>query len=169
MRSPRLYDLARTVALVSARVRNLERRSPVGPKIYVGTSGVDGANAPDGGTAWEAKLASNPYGFRPGDTPGPPPFLNSWTNAFLLDINGNPGDGLWYRWVPHGTQVDYGGGITGGADGSVFATIYGVGLPDSSKPAIDGFLNGSGGFQWQLLIPGSGGAGSGDLYYIGAL
>lgn len=160
MRSPRLPNQARTTALVSGRVRNLERRSPVGPRIYVGSSGVDGV---------DAQLAANPYPFRPGDPIGPPPFLNGVTNAFLLDANGNAGDGLWYRWVPHGLQVDFGGGITLPADGTIFATLVGVPFPDSSKPALDGLLDGSGAFHWQLIVPGSGGAGTGDLYYIAAL
>lgn len=153
MRSPRLPTQARTTALVSARVRNLERRSPVGPRIYVGTVGVDGV---------DDQLAANPFGFRPGDTPGPVPFQNGWTNAFLLDFDGNPGDGLWFRWVGHGVQVVFGGGITGGTDGSVFATLDGVPLPDAVQPGIDGFPDGSGAFKWQLLR-------TGDLVYLGAL
>lgn len=145
----------------------LKRRSPVGPRIYIGTDGVDGVgtDAADGIN----RLKANPYPYRPGDTPGPPPFLNGVTNAFLLDLNGNPGDGLWYRWVGHGIQVDYGGGITPPDDNTIFATLFGVPFPTSSKPAIDGFLDGSGGFKWQLLAPGSGGAGTADLVYLGAL
>lgn len=132
-----------------------------GPRIYIGTAGVDGV---------DAKLAANPHPYATGDTPGPSPFLNGVTNAFLLDINGNPGDGLWYRWVPHGIQVDFGGGIT--VPFSIpfaFATLVGVPFPDSSKPAVDGLLDGSGLFQWQLVVPGSAGAGSGDLVFLDSL
>lgn len=160
MRQPSQPSTPRSVTRVGGRARGLERRAPFGPKIYVGTVGVDGV---------DAQLAANPFPYRPGDTPGPPPFLAGVTNAFLLDLNGNPGDGLWYRWALHGIQVDFGGGIVAPADGTVFATIHGVPFPDSSKPAIDGFLDGSGGFKWQLLVPGSDGPGSGDLVYVGAL
>lgn len=160
MRQPNQPSTPRTVNRVGGRTGKVERRSVIGPRIYVGTVGVDGV---------DAKLAANPYPYRPGDTPGPPPFLNGVTNAFLLDDNFNPGDGLWYRWVPQGLQVDFGGGITTPVDHTVIATIYGVALPDSSKPAIDGLLNGGGGFQWQVIVPGGGGVGTADLLYLNSL
>lgn len=43
----------------------------VGEWITVGTDGVDGV---------DALLAANPHPYATGDSPGPPPFLNSWTN-----------------------------------------------------------------------------------------
>lgn len=132
----------------------------VGPRIYIGTAGVDGV---------DAKLAANPTPYATGDTPGPPPFLGGVTNAFLEDINGAPGDGLWYRWETGGIRVDFGGGITLPADNTIFATLVDVPFPDSSKPAVDGLLDGSGLFQWQLVVPGSGGAGTADLVFLTAL
>lgn len=130
--------------------------------IYVGTSGVDGAAAPDGGTAWEARLAGNPPPYSPADSPGPPPFVTG-TNGFALDPDGNPGDGLRYRAGPNGIEIDCGGGITGLSPGDVITTLIGVdhALPDTAKRFIDS--DDAGGAFTAILLP------SGDLVYLGAL
>lgn len=134
-------------------------KQPVVTKwIYVGTSGVDGATAPDGGTAWEANLDRNPHPYAPGDDPGPPPFTTG-TNAFALDNDGNPRDGLRYCYGPHGVQLDCGGGISGLSLGDVICTLIGVPLPDTGKQFKD-LTDGTDEFVAQLLP-------SGDLVYIG--
>lgn len=133
-------------------------RQPVVSRwIMVGTSGTDGAAAPDGGVAWEEKLARNPHPYAPGDDPGPPPFTTG-TNGFALDADGNPGDGLRYCYGPHGVQIDCGGGITGLAPGDVICTLIGVPLPDTAKRILDAD-DATGAFIAQLLP-------SGDLVYI---
>lgn len=155
MRQPSQPSTPRGVTRVGGRARNLERRAPFGPRIYVGTPGVDdGAGIVD--------YTKNPWPYRPGDPIGPPPFVNGWTNAFLLDSLGNPGDGFNYRWVPHGIQMDCGGGITGGANNTIFTTLLGVPLPSSSKPYTDALLDGTGVFTAQLLP-------SGDFLFISLL
>lgn len=48
------------------RIRGLEFRHLLNRWIYVGTVGVDGA---------DAEITDNPYPYAPGDTPGPIPFV----------------------------------------------------------------------------------------------
>lgn len=127
----------------------------VGQWIYVGTDGIDGV---------DDKLAANPHPYATGDTPGPPPFANGWTNAFLEDADFNAGDGLRYRWAAHGVQIDCGGGITGGADNTVITTVIvgSVPLPVTPKPGVDALLDGTGVFMYQLEA-------NGDLVYLSAI
>lgn len=127
----------------------------VGIWIYVGTEGVDGV---------DAKLAANPYPYATGDTPGPPPFQNGWTNLFAEDDDFNPGDGLRYRWASHGIQIDCGGGITGGTDGTVITSIdvASTPLPDSPKPYMDSLVDGTGVFMARLKA-------NGELVFLSAI
>lgn len=123
----------------------------VGQRIYVGTDGTDGV---------DGQLAANPAPYATGDTPGPPPFVTG-TNAFALDADGNPGDGLWYRETPHGVQVVCGGGVSGLSPGDVIATLIGVALPDAAQTKVLADTT-SNAFTAQLLP-------SGDLVYVGPL
>lgn len=123
----------------------------VGGRYYVGTEGVDGV---------DDQLAQNPDPRQTGGTIGPPPFVTG-TNAFALDADGNPGDGLWYRETPHGVQVVCGGGLTGLSPGDVIATLTGVRLPDSAQTRVLADTS-SKAFTAQLLP-------SGDLVYVGPL
>lgn len=125
----------------------------VGPWIYVGTSGEDGV---------DDKLAVNPSPYATPDMPGPPPFQNGITNLFAEDDDGNPGDGLRYRWTIHGVQIDCGGGLANVTDDTVITTLIGVPLPDSPKPGLDALVDGSGGFTWRLEP-------NGDLVFLSAL
>lgn len=123
----------------------------VGKRIYVGTVDVDGVND---------QLAENPDPRQTGGTIGPPPFVTG-TNAFALDADGNPGDGLWYRDTPHGVQVVCGGGLTGLSPGDLIATLTGVRLPDKAQTKVLADTA-SNAFTAQLLP-------SGDLVYVGPL
>lgn len=147
--------MSRVVHSKHGRLHKPDGHDPVhGPWIYVGTAGVDGV---------DAKLAANPHPYATGDTPGPPPFENGWTNLFGEDDDGNPGDGLRYRWEAGGPKFDCGGGLIGGADNTVITTIDvgSVPLPDSPKPGVDGLVNGDGVFMWRLKA-------NGELMYLSA-
>lgn len=110
-----------------------------GPFVYGGTAGDDGV---------DAKLAANPHPYATGDTPGPPPFLNGISNGFYVDALGNVGDGLRFRVIPHGIQLDCGGGLSGVADNTAIMQLpWG---PDTVKADVAAFVDGSGGFFYTL-------------------
>lgn len=94
------------------------RINGVGPWIYYGTPGVDGV---------DAELAANPHPYATGDTPGPSPFVNSWTNSFINGVSP-----FRARITPMGIQTQ--GGVTGGADMTVLTTLVGVPAPDYNVP-----------------------------------
>lgn len=94
------------------------RINGVGPWIYYGTPGVDGV---------DAQLAANPHPYATGDTPGPSPFVNSWTNSFVNGVSP-----FRARITPMGIQTQ--GGVVGGADNTILTTLVGVPPPDYFVP-----------------------------------
>lgn len=112
-----------------------------GPFVYAGTDGVDGV---------DAKLAANPHPYATGDGTGPPPFLNGMSNAFL-SADGYTGDGLRARPVPHGIQIDCGGGISGVADET--AIVQWPWGPDTLKIRVAANVDG-GAFVYRITPSG---------------
>lgn len=120
----------------------LKKRGDGPPWITIGTSGVDGAAAPDGGTAYELALTQNPYPYRPADLgttiaapfDGPPPFTSPWTNGFSLLPNGDVAGPLQIRWT-YKLGLEIRGQPLGGTDNSVIVSLGA--LPAGWIPPLD--------------------------------
>lgn len=114
-RPPKAPSVQRSLTFGAGRSSALERRyyELQAPWITIGTDGVDGV---------DALLAANPHPYATGDTPGPDPFENGWTNGFDLLPSGDTAGPLQYRYHPvFGLELR--GEPKGGADLSIIAHL----------------------------------------------
>lgn len=171
-RAPRYPQTSDTrIAGLQKDVSWLKKRGDGASWLTIGTSGVDGSAAPDGGAAYELVLTQNPYPYRPVDIgttvaapyDGPPPFAAGWTNGFDELPNGDIAGPLQIRWT-YKTGLEVRGEPSGGDDNTVIVSLGA--LPIGWIPPIDHpvgpFLGSNvtadGGFTMWLAV-------NGDLYY----
>jgi hypothetical protein len=91
----------------------------VGEWITVGTAGLDGV---------DSLLAANPHPYATGDTPGPPPFENGWTNRG--DTHDYP---VQFKLTPDNWIRLRGVAVNGAANTTIFTLPAGY-RPDSYAP-----------------------------------
>lgn len=115
--------LRRDVEILKRRIANVNL---LGPWITIGQVGVDGAAAPDGGTAFDALVTANQPAalFAPGGTPGPIAFSSPWTNGYDLLPDGITYAGpLQVRWNSGVGEFEIRGEPKGGSDGTVIVDL----------------------------------------------
>jgi hypothetical protein len=96
------------------------------PWIHIGTVGVDGVDY--------LLKQKNPQPYQYGDTPGPPPFQNGWTNA-IAAAGGNY-EPVAFRWG-WDNHLEIKGAFTGGADGTVVFTLPARFWPKQKTEPLD--------------------------------